>query len=213
LRMDVEIVLLAGGQSRRMGKEKWLLPLGGEPMLGRLANAFAPLSDALAVVLPWQADEALRERAKAAVGADRPVRWLTDAEPSAGPLAGLEVALADARRPWAFAIACDLPFARPALALALLEAAARAKADAALPRRGGRLHPLFAAYRTEAAAPSLRAYRASGGRKATEWASMLKPVVFEEADVAVYDPDELALFNMNTPEEYERAARYVDGRR
>lgn len=206
--------VLAGGASRRMGEVKWLLPLHGEPAIARIARAFAGFGEETVAVLPWDADEALRERANAVVNGRAAIRWLTDAAPNGGPLAGLEAAFVDANECGGPAlcavIAADMPFASRGLAEALAEACVRESAEAAAPVWDGRLQPLFAVYRTDTL-DRLRAYRANSGAKVSDWLRTLRLVELPEEETARYDPDGRALFNMNTPEEYERARRWIIG--
>jgi len=206
--MRKAVILLAGGENRRMGAEKWLLPLGGVPVLTRLASEFAGTADDIAVVLPYDADQALRARAEEAVGTIR-VRWLTDAEPSAGPLAGIEVAMSASDCDCFLACAADMPFARRDIASVLFDLCGREGVQAAVPVRGGRLQPLFAAYRKDALA-ALRTYRAEGGRKVMGWIDRLHASIVPEERFAMLDPEERALFNMNTPEDYEKAKKWID---
>ncbi|HZG88227.1 molybdenum cofactor guanylyltransferase [Paenibacillus sp.] len=202
------VILLAGGENRRMGAEKWLLPLGGVPVLGRLASAFAGKADDLAVVLPYGADRALRARAEEAADGVQ-IRWLTDAEPSAGPLAGIEAAMSGSDCDCFLACAADMPFARWDIASLLFDICEKEGVQAAVPVRGGRLQPLFAVYRKDALT-ALQAYRTEGGRKVMGWIDRLQASIVPEDRFALLDPDERALFNMNTPEDYEKARRWID---
>lgn len=209
------IVVLAGGASRRMGEDKWLLPVGGMPALGRLVRALDGVADEFAIVLPWGADDALRARAEAAVIAASPsaaVRWLADAEPDAGPLAGLEAAYEAGLGDWCLATAADMPFARAELAEALFRRCLAAGAEAAVPERDGRRHPLFAVYGVSAF-DRLRSYRRGGGRKVMAWLEELRVLTLPESETAAFDPEGTALFNMNTPEDYVRAQSLVDSDR
>ncbi|WP_158299482.1 molybdenum cofactor guanylyltransferase [Paenibacillus antri] len=206
------VVILAGGGSRRMGTDKWLLPVGGTPALGRLVAALDGVADDIAIVLPWGADEGLRSRAQSAAAVARPrtpVRWLADAEPDAGPLAGIDAAFAAGVGERCLVAAADLPFARAELAEALFRLCLATGADAAVPERGGRPHPLFAVYGASSY-ERLRAYRAGGGRKVMDWVAALRVATMPEAETAAYDPQGAALFNMNTPDEYRRAQSLVD---
>jgi len=209
--MSRSVVILAGGANRRMGAEKWLLPVGGTPVLGRLVRALDGIADDVAVVLPWGASEALRAKAEAAAGGGlrSGVRWVADEEPDAGPLAGIEAAFAGAAGERCAVVAADMPFPRRELLEALFEVCRDAGAEAAIPERGGRLHPLFAVYRTDTL-EKLRSYRRRGGRKVMEWLGGLNAVVLAEAETAAFDPDGTALFNMNTPDDYDRAKSLVD---
>ncbi|WP_309122926.1 molybdenum cofactor guanylyltransferase [Paenibacillus sp.] len=206
------VVILAGGGSRRMGTDKWLLPVGGTPALGRLVGALDGVADDIAIVLPWGVDDALRSRAQAAAAVARPrtpVRWLADAEPDAGPLAGLAAAIAAGVGERCLVAAADLPFARTELAEALFRLCLASGADAAVPERGGRLHPLFAVYGASSF-ERLQAYRAGGGRRVMDWVSALRVATMREIETSAFDPEGTALFNMNTPDEYRRAQSLVD---
>lgn len=216
-------VLLAGGASSRMGSVKWMLPVGGEPVLGRMVRELAGFGEELVIVLPWDADEALcaaagQTASEALAGADltgadgiaRPVlHLLKDEEPYAGPLAGMETAFRAVQSgggpAWCLVAAADMPFVRLGLAEALHDACREAGAEAAAPQREGRLHPLFAVYRSETAA-KLAEFRAQGGRKAGEWFASLRHVRVGEERTARLDPRGTSLFNMNTPEDYRKAA-------
>jgi molybdopterin-guanine dinucleotide biosynthesis protein A len=209
------VVILAGGGSRRMGTDKWLLPVGGEPTLGRLVRTLDGVASEFAIVLPWGATDELRARAEAAARAAEPktpVRWLTDAEPDAGPLAGIEAATAAGFGVGLCLVAAaDMPFARRELAEMLFRRATETGAEAVVPERGGRSHPLFAAYGASAF-ERLRDYRRQGGRKVMEWLDSVNVAALTDAETAAFDPDGTALFNMNTPDDYERAQSIVDGR-
>lgn len=207
------VVILAGGSSRRMGADKWLLPLGGEPVLSRLVRSLDRVGDEIAIVLPWGASDTLRRRAVTAVLAVRPetpVRWLTDEEPDAGPLAGLKAAATSSGiGGLILATAADMPFARRELAESLFRRCDESGAEAVVPERGGRRHPLFAVY-AASAFDRLQAYRRIGGRKVMEWLENVNVEILPEGETAALDPEGTALFNMNTPDDYERAQTIVD---
>ncbi len=198
-----------------MGHDKWLLPVGGTPVLGRVVRTLDGVADEFVIVLPYDAGDELRARADAAVRAARPiapVRWLADAEPDSGPLAGLEAAYEAGIGEWCLATAADVPFASSELAEALFRRCIDAGTEAAVPERGGRRHPLFAVY-AAGAGDRLRYYRRQGGRRAMEWLDGLRVLTMRESETARYDPEGTALFNMNTPEDYVRAQSIVDGGR
>ena len=103
-------VILSGGRSSRMGRDKAELPLGGETFLERLTTGFTPLFD------------------RVYVSVDQPGRYpgrreLPDLRPGQGPLAGLEAAFRSTEAEAVFLAAVDLPFAAPALAAKVLERA------------------------------------------------------------------------------------------
>jgi molybdopterin-guanine dinucleotide biosynthesis protein A len=130
----MRIVILAGGEGRRIGGGKPQRMLGGETLLAR----------ALDIARLWS-DEVLI----ADGGSDLPG--------IAGPLGGVAGALAFGGD--LLTIPCDMPF----LPADLPERLARTSAAAALAESGGRLHPVCALWRARAA-DCLAAYAASGRR-------------------------------------------------
>jgi molybdopterin-guanine dinucleotide biosynthesis protein A len=177
------LLLLAGGESRRMGRSKALLPVEETTLVEWLAERFRPAFDQVLVAardisqLPWS----LRRD------------FVADIRPGAGPLAGIEAGLASARNPRVVAMACDMPYVTVALAERL--AASAEGHDAAVPRLQGRAQPTCAAYRSSAL-PAIAAALAEGERTASE--------VIGRLDVRWLDQEEPALFtNLNTPADYQ----------
>ena len=178
------LVILAGGDSRRMGRPKALLPVEGttlvEWLAARLAPAFAHL------VVAGRDAERLPPALRAHLA--------RDLHAGAGPLAGVEAGLAASPHDVAVAVACDMPRVSADLLRRLAEASAGA--DAAVPRIAGRPEPACAAYRRSAAGPIGAALEA-GRLRATD--------ALADLHVRWLDGEDPALFaNLNTPADYER---------
>lgn len=92
-------VLLAGGQSRRMGTDKAALIVDGEPLWKRQ----------LAKLRATGADEVFISGRKDGPYAEAGVPIVADIMPDAGPLAGFQAALRKARHEWVLFLAIDLP--------------------------------------------------------------------------------------------------------
>ncbi len=194
--MTTAAVILAGGRSSRMGRDKAALDLEGRSFLARLAERYRPVFDRVYVSSP-------RRGTYDVPGAEE----LPDLRPGRGPLAGLEAAFLSTEAETVFLTAVDLPFGDPVLALRLT--AELGEADACLIRRGdGSLEPLFAAYR-RSCLPALQSCL-DGGRGAVK--GLLDQIscrVVEESALEGWDLARI-LYNVNTPEDYRRACRKAE---
>jgi molybdopterin-guanine dinucleotide biosynthesis protein A len=132
--MNLNAVILAGGESRRMGQDKAWLETGGQPLIRR---ALLTLRDSgIPEVL-------ISGRAGADYSTLRcPV--LFDLEPGCGPLGGIERALATATAPLVLVLAVDLPGITAAFLRKL--AAHCDPLTGAVPKLKGELEPLAAIY-------------------------------------------------------------------
>ncbi len=189
------VVILAGGQSRRMGRDKRALPWApaadGSPqtLLGHVVATVSRLTDD--VVLVANDDPGV-------TGA----RVVGDLYPRSGSLGGIYSGLAAAAHDLAFVAAADMPFLSPPLILDLVGQASRA--DAVVPVTGGRPEPLHAVYRKTVLAPARRQIERRELKIALVFNGM-STVEVPEAEVRRLDPDLRSFWNLNTPEEYQRA--------
>jgi len=170
-------VVLTGGASTRMGRDKALVPLAGVPMARRVADAAAAAGATEVLALGGDLDR-LR-----AIGLDaRP-----DERQGSGPLGGLVGALEVAAAPVVVVVACDLPWLTADAVAAVV--AAQPGHDAALARTD-RLEPLCGAWRRAAAATLRAAF--DDGERAIHRAVRRLDVVTVVVDAAV-------LRNVNQP--------------
>jgi molybdenum cofactor guanylyltransferase len=191
--MSVELsgVILAGGKSRRMGRDKSQLALGGETLAARAARTLGAVCDDLTVVTntPEQF---------AGLGA----RLTGDVIPGGGALSGIHAGLAAARHEFALVVACDMPFLNAAL---LRHIASLAPGhDAVVPRWLGESEPLHAVYSrscTAAIEPLLR----RGGGRIGEFYERIRVRYLEHEEIIRFDPDGLSFFNINSPQDWARA--------
>lgn len=186
--------MLAGGRGRRLGEPKMLARLGGRPLL---AHALAHVREAgLDAVVVAKAGTPLP-----------PVHVPIVREPDtpAHPLLGIVTALREL--PDAHGIVVlggDLPFVPPALIRALAAAP-----GPLVPAAAGRVEPLVARY-DRAQLPALEDALAAN---APIHAALSDAPRLEGAALAALDPDGWACFNVNTPEDLERARTHVSSRR
>ena len=190
--MDVAIVVLAGGKSRRMGRDKLGLAFGGKTLLesvvGKYAAEFGEVYLSVASADKYPEIDAQR---------------IVDIVPGLGPLSGLHAALSGIRADLAFLVAAHLPFASARAAKRIIELCGESAACVVrLP--DGKLEPLFGCYR-KTLLPQCSAAISSGDHRLTE--------ILNGADTRFVAPNELGdlwsdklIWNINYPEDYEKAA-------
>jgi molybdopterin-guanine dinucleotide biosynthesis protein A len=186
--------VLAGGASRRMGRDKATLPVGGVELASLALAAAARVADPVALVAPL-GHPARRVAVPGAGGA--PVRLVAD--PGRGPLAALAAALAALEAEHVLVLAGDHPGLRVELLGHLVGLAGGAEAVAC--RRGSRLEPLVTVYRR---APALAAARArladpAGDRSLLGLLAGLRTLVVEEAGWRPLDPDGHSFVDLDDP--------------
>jgi len=186
-------LILAGGASKRMGRDKAALEWDGEPLLERIARITSESCGPIYVVAP---EDSAASRLRGT--GPTPAIWITDEQPGMGPLAGLAGGLAAADADGAelaFVCATDMPLIGAGLIDELLVALGESD-DAAIAVDEQRSHPLAGVYRTRCAG-QLRELVAAGERR------MLAAVdVLRTHRVTVSDPDWLT--NINAPEDLHR---------
>lgn len=185
------VILLAGGQSSRMGTSKAWLEFAGRPLLAHLVERMLTVFPEVLVVAA--SGQPLPETA---------ARVIHDERPGEGPLAGLAVGLREIAQPLAFVASCDAPFLDPRIALALAERSDGF--DVVVPEWEGRLHPLHAVYRASVQ-PLVARQLAEGQRRMMRFLECVRTRVVTEAELREIEPDGRSFHNMNTPEEYQRA--------
>ncbi len=184
--------ILAGGQSRRMGRNKAFLPFGETTLIEAVA---ARLRDVCGtrLLLVTRLPEEYR-------GLGIPT--VADALPSGQSLTGIYTALLHARAP-TFVCACDMPFLNPALIRHMASLAAGV--DIVIPHHDGEYEPLHAIY-TPGCLDAIRRCLERQGRN-VDVLSEVRVRVVEAAEARRFDPDLRSFTNLNTPEEYAEALR------
>jgi molybdenum cofactor guanylyltransferase len=178
--------VLAGGASRRMGRDKATLAVGGVELASLALAAAARVAHPVVLVAP-EGHPARRVDAPAV------------ADPGLGPLAALAAALDALAAEHVLVLAGDHPGLRVELLARLVALAGEAEAVAC--RRGPRLEPLVAVYER---APALAAARArlagpAGGRSLTGLLADLGTLVVEEPEWRRLDPDGRSFVDLDDP--------------
>jgi molybdenum cofactor guanylyltransferase len=186
-RSGVSAAVLAGGKSRRMGRDKAWIDLGdGRPLIRRVLEEAAAVADDVSIVAN---DERYAELG---------LPLVHDRYPGTGALGGIATAIEAAARDRVIVLACDMPFVRRGALRLLVELSEGY--DAVVPHIRGELHPLHALYARRAVAAIRRAINA-GRLRVTDVLAQLSVRALGEAELRVADPELVSVTNINTPEE------------
>ncbi len=185
----IHVAVLAGGQSRRMGRDKALLQLGGQTLIERVLAAAHPLGYPRVII------------GHPATYAHLGLSVHPDHSPGLGPLGGLYTALSTISTP-VLLLACDLPFLTPAFLRHLV--GRRGSHQAVVPYAATGLQPLCALYDPSCLAAVQAAVQA-GQLGMRDLLRDLSLDVVRERDWRPYDERGLLFANLNAPAEYERA--------
>lgn len=195
--MKIAGLLLAGGQSRRMGGgDKTLRPLGGVSLLERAIARLQPQVETL--VLNANGDPSRFLEFGLPVVADSVPDFVG---PLAGVLAGLDWAASrGADYEFVASVATDAPFFPRDLVNRLADGLAEAGADLACAASGGRSHPVFGLWPVRLRDDLRHAVAEEGVRKVDDWTGRYKL-----ATVAFPDRPLDPFFNANRPEDIAAA--------
>jgi len=188
---QVQAFILAGGQSRRMGRDKSQLLLGNQTFTDRIAGTLLEITDSVTLVGSRQTNSRY------------PVA--PDVYPAWGALGGLHAALAGCRSDWAIVVACDLPFVTAELFIYL--ASLRDGYDAVVPLQpDGRPQPLSSLYRVEPCLQRATELIEAGQRRPLDLLELVNTRWVPFNELRNLDQAEKFFDNINTPEDYDEVS-------
>ena len=187
--MNLTTIILCGGQSSRMGRDKATLSVGTETFLERAIRIGRELADEVIVV----------SRASQPIPAG--VRVVHDPVENLGPLAAIAASLAASQTDLNAVIACDMPLVKVAVLRRLVESIA--DHDVCVAVVDGHASVLCGVYRTRVA-PIARQLLEQGERRVTALVDRVQTKRVDAATLRDIDPDLETFFSCDTPEGYER---------
>lgn len=204
-------IILAGGESRRMGQSKAWIELGGSFFIVRVIEALRRVCDEILIV----ANDPLEFGALGAA-------VVPDEFPGTGSLGGLYSGLQAARNELGIAVACDMPFLNPEVLEFLISLSPGY--DTIIPSvrderkpdkfksgdtaKKKNLHPLHAVYRKTCLAPMREAIQQNDLRMIS-FHNTVHVRIVEQTELEPFDPNFLSFWNVNTPQELQRAEAFV----
>ncbi|MDU0458058.1 MAG: molybdenum cofactor guanylyltransferase [Geobacteraceae bacterium] len=187
---NVTGVILAGGQSSRMGSNKALLPFQGGRFIEAIYRRFSEMFPEVLLVTNNPGQYAFL-----------PCRKVPDLYAGMGALAGLHSGLEHAASPHIFVAACDMPWLNSALIMRL--AGLRDTADVVIPQGENGLEPLHAIYGKQCLGPMEESLSADR-RRIVSFFPRVRVRELRQEQVAAIDPGFDSFRNVNTPDDYFR---------
>lgn len=195
--VEFSLAIIAGGQSRRMGRDKAFVDLGGIPLIERVIQRSASLGQAEIILITN----------KPADYAHLGLPMFRDALPDKGSLGGIYTALMRAASECVLVLACDMPFVNADL-LRLMIARLDADTDIVVPRVDGYPQALHAIYR-KTCIPPIRTQLEANRLKIIRFYDQMRVRYLDEADYAAFDADGRSFANLNTPAELAQARQLL----
>lgn len=196
-------VILAGGSGSRLGQNKALVRVAGCSLIERVVDALRPLvSDLVLVAQSGCTVPAGCSASGTESFADLGLPMVSDVYPGVGTLGGLHAGLGAIHTEYGLVVGCDMPFLNTDLLCYMVSQACGY--DVVMPRIGKYHEPLHALY-SRRCVPAMERSIQSGRRRILHALSGARIRYIEEAEIDRFDPDHLSFFNVNTPEELERA--------
>jgi len=193
-------VILAGGFSRRFGRDKGLVVLAGKPLILHVISRVSKVVDEVLVVVSSEEQKnnfetILEEKANLVIDKDN----------SQSPLVGAITGFETANGEYSLLLPCDTPLVSTQIAQFLLGICANR--NAAIPRwPGGYIEPLQAVYRTESALTAAKTALKQGKMNMQSMIDNLRGVRYISTMVLEQlEPDLLTFFNVNTPQDLKKA--------
>jgi len=188
-------VILAGGlNSRFSGRNKALLEIGGKRILDRICDLFRELFAEIILVTndPFSC-------------ADRDLLIVTDLFPVRSSLTGIHTGLFSATQEHVFFTACDAPFLKKEVVQTVLDHIDN-RFDVTVPETAAGFEPLCAVY-SKNCLDAVSRHLSREEYKIRLLFRRLRVRTVGEKILREKDPDLLSFFNVNTPEDWEKAVR------
>lgn len=212
----VTLLIIAGGSSRRMGRDKLLLPVPplGLPLIRHVTERLLPLASKVVIVAnSLEVKGALQSPIplRTLVGEEptpglQDVTCLPDDEPGCGPLGGLATGLRRSEG-WTLTVAGDMPIVNTGVCRFLIGLTDTCY-DAVVPFVNGLPQPLLALYHRRCLDAVEHALATGRRRMDSFWAENRVRQVAPEM-LSAYDPDLMSFTNVNTPADWEKACNLL----
>ncbi|MGC8817279.1 MAG: molybdenum cofactor guanylyltransferase [Candidatus Hadarchaeum sp.] len=192
----IALLILAGGDSKRMGCCKAFYPVSGQPMIKLVFDRIKELSNETIISCKKYWADFAKMFPEAKVIADRSLEE--------GPIIGLLSALPEVVSDYVAVLACDCPWTNPDV-ITFLYGRAKGHDGAMLRWPNGFIEPLQAVYRTKKLLAAATAAKKEGKNRLGEVVNFLDDIVYvAPEELTKFDPDLISFTNINSPEDLQK---------
>ncbi|MCB4204429.1 molybdenum cofactor guanylyltransferase [Deferribacterales bacterium Es71-Z0220] len=188
--------ILAGGQSRRFGRDKTVAEINNKSLTEILASKLCKISDDVMVIS--------KDSSKFIFSLNQ-VRFLNDFTDSQSPLVGIITALQNAKHDKVFIVSADTPFLSLELVSFLYKFAD--EYDSVLTQINGKINTLCGFYRKKILQTLLNFFNENNYRLIDIYTHINTKFISDVNEIKKYDSELLSFININTPEDYEYAKK------
>ncbi|MEL7567780.1 MAG: molybdenum cofactor guanylyltransferase [Dehalobacterium sp.] len=187
--MGISGIILAGGQSIRMGQDKTLMTYNDETLVEHTIKEMKKIADEIIIA----SNDTNKYNLPGLVE-------IPDIYPGMGPLGGMHAGLLKARNEYSFVVSCDMPLFSSKLASLLLER--RAEYDVVVPEMGANLEPLCAVY-SKRCIEAIEKCLQADIKQVFQFYPDVRVLKVSKSELSKIGEAEKLFFNLNTPEDYQ----------
>ena len=192
------VIILCGGRSRRMGKDKGSLVLNDKPMLMHVLDTVKEIADEIVLVLRDQ--EQINKYKTILRDIEVSIKIVTDEAKDQGPLVGILTGLSHIKSEYAQILPCDSPFISKSFVLKMFEIAESKKFDAVVPIwNDGHIEPLHSIYKKDIVDIGKNLIK----KERYNVKSLIDNLNVKYVDVEELDESTMSFRNLNTINDFE----------
>jgi molybdopterin-guanine dinucleotide biosynthesis protein A len=195
--LTITSIILAGGRSSRLGREKLAEVIAGKSLIERAISRLSSLSQEILIVISQK-----QARSSLPSYTYPEAKTVVDLYPETGSLIGIYTGLVHSSNFLNLVVACDMPFLNLELLRYMVKMAPGF--DVVIPRIGDQMEPLHAVYSKNCMKPMENLIK-QGNLKIRDFFDSVKVRYVEEEELGRFDPERLSFFNINTEADLKRA--------
>ena len=195
--MTITSIILAGGRSSRLGREKLAEVIAGKSLTERAVSSLISLSQEILIVISQK-----QARSSLSLYTYPEAKTVVDLYPGKGSLIGIYTGLVHSTNFLNLVVACDMPFLNVNLLRYMIDISPGF--DVIIPRVDDQMEPLHAVYSKNCIGPMESLIR-QDNLKATAFFDSVKVRYVGKEELDRFDPERLSFFNINTGADLKRA--------